>query len=352
MNVTTRERRSSTKLWMRYVSFVNARNLLFLLLQKNPDGITAKEMDALVKLEGVLTTQRGKGVSRTTTFHVRNALYHLGFLELRGRLYVPSPNVELVKQLKRAEGYSKTLTVSEKAEFARHIIQNVDCHDVFLWLFGQKISDFEHFTKGSEIVRWHSEDVGALSDIPQASHRNGTSTTSRKAQRRWRVVMTSATGDLTLESEDEIQAVFYGVRYWLMQLDVLDEMFFEGEGGHTVMFPTDPRKSSVDMLPYLKRKLVPGVPWTPLHLRPLMLEVARSQHATLEVTHAAFRQLARRYPQYVYLIATARSFATITANSATAEEFQLRGYLRDDQGRIISHARVHEKIGDIDDAAV
>ncbi|GBF03869.1 hypothetical protein DAERI_010041 [Deinococcus aerius] len=337
---------------MRYVSFVNARNLLYLLLRQHPDGITAKEMDALVKREGVLTTQRGKGISRTTTFHVRNALYHLGLLELRGRLYVPTSDAVLVEHLAQAEGYSKQLTTKEKVEFARHVVENADCRDVFLWLFGTEATELEAFVERAGTVRWRSEDIPGLADTPLASREGATPGAARKGQRRWRVVMTSPAGAMTLETEDEVQAVFYGVRYWLMQLDVLDEMFFEGEGGHTIMFATDPRNSQVDILPYLKRELVPGVPWTPLHLRPLMLNVARDQHATLEATHAAFRRLARRYPQYVYLIATARSFATITASSATAEEFQLRGYLRDDQGRIISHARVHEKIGDLDDTAV
>lgn len=337
---------------MRYVSFVNARNLLFLLLKQHPGGITAKEMDALVKREGVLTTQRGKGISRTTTFHVRNTLYHLGLLELRDRLYVPARDAALIAHLSQAEGYVKQLTTEEKIDFARRILKNADCHDVFLWLFGAEATELEVFVEQAGVVRWRSEDIPGLEDVSRTVQEESKTGRMRKAQRRWRVVMTSSAGEVTLQTEDEVQAVFYGVRYWLMQLNVLDEMFFEGEGGHTFMFSTNPRNSQVLLLPYLKRELVPGVPWTPVHLRPLILEVARSQHATLEVTHAAFRQLARRYPQYIYLIATARSFATITASSASAEEFQLRGYLKDDHGRIISHARLHEKIGGLDDTTV
>ncbi len=351
MSTTTRERRSSTQLWMRYVSFVNARNLLLLLVKGHPTGITAKDMDALVKREGVLTTQRGKGISRTTTFHLRNALYHLGFLELHKRLYTPTFRSAMFEILMQSDEYSKQLTINEKIEFARQIFNNRDCRDVFLFLFGISAERLEDAIAESGTARWRSEPIPEP-DLLLMTQIAGKAAPGNRGLRRWRIVVSTSDHEVILQSEDEVQAVFYGIRYWLLQLGFLNEMFFESEGGHSVMFLSDPRNSDIAILDHLKNKLVPGVPWTPLQLRPLVLEIAIREKATLDAVHDAFRRLVRRYPQYVYFIPTARSFATITATSANAEEFQLRGYLRDDQGRIISHLRLHEKLGEVNDTAI
>jgi len=70
-------------------------------------------------------------------------------------------------------------------------------------------------------------------------------------------------------------------------------------------------------------------------------------HISLERLYGTLEWVYRQFPQYVVLIPTSESFATITAISPQAEKYHLRGYLQDEKGRYISHMRVHRKLKEV-----
>ena len=151
-----------------------------------------------------------------------------------------------------------------------------------------------------------------------------------------------------LSTEDEIQAILYGVRYWARnELLLLDELFLENIGG--VMYPIEAIGTVPDReIAYALLKAVEADEiWTTLSVRDLAYDWGLRYHAPLARVFGTLKAVHRAYSEYVVLIPTAEAFATITAGSPGAEAYQLRSYLKDEQGRYISHLRVHQKLKEV-----
>ena len=320
-------------LWMRgSVSFVALRELIGYIAQ-HPEGVRPKEMETWAREKARLRTQSGKLVSKTTIYHYRNTLRHLGILAVVNGRYQIAKERPLVSELLRAiRPGSPDLSLQERELFARFIVQNPDCRGYFFDLFmPEGFTDYDlgaFLEKGQPVVwrRVEIEDkrVEELYNIEQ------------NEKRRW------------IRSEDERQAIFYGVRYWARnELGFLEEIFLEGTGG--LMFPVylsgpvpDPR-----VLNALQEAISAQDEWTPFSLRKLAATWGPRYRVSLGRLYGTLEWVYRLFPQYVVLIPTSESFATITATSHQAEKYHLRGYYQDEKGRYISHIRVHRKLKEV-----
>ena len=151
-----------------------------------------------------------------------------------------------------------------------------------------------------------------------------------------------------IRSEDERQAILYGVRYWARnELGFIEEIFLEGTGG--LMFPVYLRGPVPDprVLNVLREAISEQDGWTLLSLRKLAAAWGPKYRVSLDRLYGTLDWVYRQFPQYVVLIPTSESFAAITATSRSAEKYHLRGYYQDEKGRYISHMRVHRKLKEI-----
>lgn len=320
-------------LWMRgSVSFVALRELLAFIAQ-HPEGVRPKDMEVWAREKAGLRTQRGKLVSKTTIYHYRNTLRHLGILVVAKGLYRVAGDDPLVSQLLKAvRPGTPELSLQERQYFARLVVQNSDCRKYFFDLFmpeGVTVYDLDGFLEKAQPIVWQrveveGERIEVLYNLEQ------------KGKRR------------RIQSEDERQAILYGVRYWARnELGFMDEIFMEGLGG--LMFPVflsgpvpDPR-----VLNALREAIADEEEWASFSVRKLAATWGPKYRVPLDRLYGTFQWVYRKFPQYVVFIPTSESFATITATFPQTEVYHLRGYFQDEKGRYISHMRVHRKLKEV-----
>jgi len=320
-------------LWMRgSVSFVALRELLFYVAQY-PDGVSAKEIDTWARERARLQTQKGSVVSKTTVYHYRNTLLHLGIVKRRGGRYVVNRgNPTVIRLLGMLNPDATSLSLEEREIFAKLVVANTECRRYFFDIFmpdAQMEYDLETWLQKGQSVVWEriTTPEGRFERIYNRE---------RPEKELW------------LRTEDERQAILYGVRYWARnELGFLDELFLEGIGG--LMFPVhltgpipDPR-----IILALKNSIKPKEEWTIFSVRKLASTWGPEYRISLERLYKTLLWVYHNLVRYVVLIPTAESFATITATSPGAERYHLRGYMQDSEGRYVSHIRVHRKLKEV-----
>jgi len=313
---------------MRSVSFVAIRDLLGIMAEY-PQGLRAKDMEQLARQEQRLITQHGRIPSKTTVYHYRNTLLHLKVLVRRQGRYVVNKEHPVVHNLLAIlNPGSSGLSLDERRLFSQLVVNNRDCRRQFFDFFmpEQEAYQFDDFISLGQRVAWKNYSGPEKRRV----HLRNLET---EGIERW------------LHTESEIQAILYGVRYWARsELGFIDEVFFEDLGG--VMFPTklagpipDP-----DVIAALLEAVDGTEEWVTLSIRDVVYSWGPRYHISLEHIFRTLLALYRRYSEYIVLIPTAEAFATITATSPGAKDYQLRSYLQDFQGRYISHFRVHPKL--------
>jgi len=313
---------------MRAASFVALRDLVGLMAE-HPHGLRAKDIERLAQEERGLRTRKGRIPSRTTVYHYRNILFHLEVLTRQRQRYVlnqENPTVHTL--LKVISPGSATLSSDERRLFSRLVVSNDDCRRHFLDLFVPK------------------KDTYGLDDFIFSGQRVAWQNYSGSEGRRVRLHNLDTRGkERWLCTENEFQAILYGVRYWARnELRFLDELFLEDRGG--VMFPVKPigPVPAPEIVAALLEALNGVKEWTVFSIREVIYEWGPRYHIPLERIFHTLLALHGQYSEYIVLIPTAEAFAAITATSPAAEDYQLRSYLRDSKGRYISHFRVHSKL--------
>lgn len=317
--------------WMRAASFTTLRSLIILISQY-PEGLRATELEALVQHVPNLKTRRGQNLSRTTLYHYRNILLHLGILVRKKRRYLVNRSRPVVADLLSVlSNESTVLSCHERIAFSRILIGNDDCRYYFFDLFmpdhdSYKLNDF--ISMGHRVA-WRRCNTSSGCRVQLYN-------IDRQGVERW------------LGSQDELQAILYGIRYWARdELGFIDELYLEDMGG--VMYPVQLSGSAPD--PNILAALIDDIDrneeWTLLSVRRLAYSWGPRYKVPLERLFSTLLYVHGNFPEYVVLIPTSESFATLTARSPAASKMQLRSYLRDPKGRYISHIRVHRKLREV-----
>lgn len=324
--------KASSRFWMRPVSFAGLLRMLQLIAEF-PSGLRARDLDALVRERQIRLTRKDVAPARTTLYHYRNTLLHLQALRRDDRrLMANKQNPYVQVLLDQPSPARMTLTMTACEAFAAMVFQNEDCRTYFFDLFMPEIDTYtaEQFRTAGCSVTWRWRGDGHPREVVFQSDRDTS---------------------LHLRSPSEIKSVLYGLRYWARdELQLIDEFFREDRG--SIMYPifaADGESSTKEIIQHILSLRAEGAEWTTLSLHDLAMYCCERRRQPLVKLFAAITQLSEKYPGHVVLIPTSRSFATLTARSQQREEFELRGYFRDRQGRYISHIRLHGSIGRLSD---
>ncbi len=313
---------------MRSVPFSGLLGILRLVADSR-DGLTAGELDGAVRKRGICLTQRGDPPARTTLYHCRNTLLQLGALRRDGRRLAVNwekPYVQLL--LDRTGPIDTTLGVTARQAFAALVLQNRDCRSHFFDLFTPdlEVHDVDQFRWTGHPIAWSWRGGKTRKEVILRSLRAGRS--------------------IVLRSPSEIKSVLYGLRYWARdELQLVDEFFREDVG--SIIYPIvleDGNSPPLETVRDILSLRVEGAEWTTVSMQQLAVHCCERRRRPLARLLAAIKWLADNHSGRVILIPTSRSLATLTARSPRREEFELRGYFRDVQGRYISHLRLHNSI--------
>lgn len=322
----------SSRFWMRPVSFAGLLRMLQLVAEF-PGGLRARDLDALVRERRIHLTRKDVAPARTTLYHYRNTLLHLQALQRDNRrLMTNTQNPCVQVLLDQPSPDSMILSTTTCEAFAALVLQNEDCKTYFFDLFMPEIDTYSvhQFRTAGRSVTWRWQGDGCPREVVFQSDRDKS---------------------LHLRSPSEIKSILYGLRYWARdELQLIDEFFREDRG--SIMYPIFAAagdSSTQEIIRHILSLRAEGAEWTTLSLHDLAVYCCERRRQPLVKLFDAIAWLSEKYPGHVVLIPTSRSFATLTAHSWQREEFELRGYFRDRQGRYISHVRLHGSIGRLSD---
>lgn len=314
-------------LWMRgHYSFAELRDLVA-LLREHPQGLRPMELNRIVYQLELIRTQRGNKPSPTTLYHYRRALLKLGIVKRQGRNLVIASDDALVAALVDYLTEGPGLSPQERHIFAEMVLRNNECRQSFFDFFmpNDALYDRAKFlAKGTPVI-WQTSG-GRKNPQVVFSHMNG------ETIRRTNTAV-------------EKQAILYGLRYWARDdLLLVDELFREDIGN--LMFPIQEPGSAPDatIKEGILSEISPESEWTVLSIRELIYKWGVGLRVPVTQVFKTITNIYRKHPDRVALIATSRSFATLTTVYNKREDFELRSYLRDERGRYISHVRLHRHL--------
>ncbi len=317
----------ASRFWMRSVSFVGLRNIIALIRQF-PNGLTVREIVNLIREAKPFVVKSNKIPSNTTIYHYRNTLLRLGILvKDKNRFHLNWSNQNVLRLL-NCLSEEHQLTVREKQAFSQLVLNQSDCKAFFSDLFwpNSKLDySLEEWLSTAIPVTW-------VEINPRES----------------RIVQLRSWDNnkvFQLSSENHIQAILYGVRYWFRdELGLIDEIFKEDTGN--VMFPIFPdyQTSEQTVISTLLNSLVFDKEWARISIRELALSLCVKLRISIGYLFTIIRSLQKKNPGHILFIPTSRSFATITASSKLRENLELRSFFQDDTGVYISHLRIHQGI--------
>ncbi|MBN1190523.1 MAG: hypothetical protein JXA46_12275 [Dehalococcoidales bacterium] len=309
-------------LWMRYIDFTKLLNALRSI--KEHDGqLRAKDLGTLGIEMGFFRGDNGKAFSLTTIYHYRKIMEHLNMVNIKNRHYFIDDSDRLITLLNRL-GSHKEIINEEKEMLAEIIIRNPDCQTYFFNLFSlesKAFSDAADFRNNASFIVTQAPDHGTM-----------------------QLINPLTTKSLVLNTNDELQAIFWGVRLWSLDLGITDEIFTYTEGRR--IFPIL-RKGSVGVSQILI-KLLDELKfvhlWETLSIPDLTKSLSTRLRISTKEFHNALRELQRTFPQYVDFIPTSTGFITMKASFVLRDPAFLKGYIKDTQGRYVSHIRLSREI--------
>ena len=320
--------------WMRAVSFAGLHRLLCCLNDASDGGMTAGEIDALVRRNQIKLTRQAAPPARTTLYHYRNTLLRLDALRREGSTY----------RINRADSHVRTLLRlppplddatplgdSAKEHFSALVLRNPQCVSLFFGLFLPYRCDHstvEQFRDSALPVHWtrHSR-----TDISISNPFTGRT--------------------LRCASPVSITAVPYGIRYWARdELELIDE-YWSPPHVAAVMFSLQrpPRTDSdAESLRDDTIRLVLSWrterQWSSFSISDLISRACRERRQPRIVLFDTLDWLVSHWPHHTIPVPTTRGLATLTASSPQKERLVLRSYFRSADGRYISHIRLHRDI--------
>jgi hypothetical protein len=316
-------------LWMRWVSFAKIRDIL-LLIKDNNGKFRAKDLEQLGIQKKIFLTKEGKPFSHSTTYHYRKVMEHLNIVVLRNRRYWLSENPSM-QQLMTIANFGNPLMLEEKLLFSSIVITNEDCRRNFFDIFmpPNKKTDYNLSTF-------------IESGLP-ITYMIETTTIGKKAI--LANLTTNETLEIDLRDRDKINAILWGIRLWCLdELEIIDDIFLINKG--IVLFPINQNSSLTrkEIISYLFGSIIPTDDWTVLSLPELTYEWSIKLKISTEKFHEALDYLYSQFPDMIVLIPTSPSFIRIMTPFEKRDKALFKGYLRDKEGRFISHMRIHKRL--------
>lgn len=311
-------------LWMRRVNFSKIKDALQLVEEYN-GRLRAKDLETLGIKRGFFRREDGEPFSRTTMYHYRKVMEHLQMIKLDQQRYFIDDTRQFAELLKR-KGKKGALSSEDREILANAIILNAECQSHFFHIFSLSQRMF------TSVEQFRNEAAYITAETDEESM----------------IILRNPRTEVsyTLDTNDKVQAIFWGVRLWSMDLRITDEIFTYREG--RVIFPILKPGSlrGSEIVKAILTESKPEETWQTISIPELTRKWSPYLRVSTQELHDAIKSIQVAFPQYVDLIPTSGSFIDIRTPYEKRDKALFKGYIRDSQGRFISHIRLHYSIWD------
>jgi hypothetical protein len=310
---------------MRYVSFPRLVDLLRVVAENN-GLLGAAALERLATERQVLISNIGAALSHSTGYHYGKILEHLGLVTLvGGKYFVSEP---LACSLLSPHAAPGQLTELQRETLAEIVANDADCQEFF----------FDYLTgagsHGLMALRSSKESASLVIQTASRSRTKASSTTP--------VLVQSSNGtQRRLASADEVNAVYWGVRRWSLDLEMADEIV-EGSGKSRTIYPCNPSveyRTFLDTVLAMSSEQLQG-DWATLHIPTLLRRLALATHCSMKRASAMAIEMAKRNPRNIVFVKTSQPIAELRTSFRFQDHAIQDLYLHDASGTLISHIKV------------
>ncbi|RLF94116.1 hypothetical protein DRN50_06055, partial [Thermococci archaeon] len=169
----------------------------------------------------------------------------------------------------------------------------------------------------------------------------------RKKKKVGTVILKNPLGKaIELKAQDEIQAIYWGVRLWALKLEITDEILTSFSEGR-IIYPVNPDFSDKILIDLLLNKIKSDnsdSEWVVLHIPTLIKETALSTRFSVNKIKHFLEDLKIKYPLSTMFIPSSTMFIDIKTPFEKQDQTIRNSYIYEQGKGYISHLRVGKEI--------
>jgi len=332
-------------LWMRYVDLEKIKDMLHLVYENNGE-LRAGTMEQLGIKERILVKREGgKPLSHSSLYHYRKVMEGLDLVKVRQNFYYISED-RRVQNFIELTTFKKNMSLGAKEILREIIVGNNDCRkyffDVFMDEDNYTLEDFRR--EGRYVIVETRSMREPLSVKENRAEKNNENIHKKKAGA---VILRNPSGkEAKLKTQDEINAIYWGVRLWALGLEITDEILTSFAEGR-IIYPVNPDFSDKILINYLLNKIKANnsdSEWVVLHIPTFIKEVALSTRFSVNKIKNFLEDLKIKYPSFTMFIPSSTMFIDIKTPFEKQDWAIRNSYIHKQGIGYISHLRIQRKI--------
>jgi len=329
-------------LWMRYVDFNNIKDMLHLVSENN-GKLRAGVLERLGIQEGILAKkENGKPLAHSPRYHYRKVMEGLGLVVVRQRFYYVSKDKRVIEFIELTD-FKKPLPSEAKEMLREIIIENNDCRKQFFDIFMEKDTyALEDLRKEGKYITVTTKSMRGL-PMEKKMEEQKNEENIRKKKKVGTVILKNPLGKMIeLKTQDEIHAIYWGVRLWALELGITDEILMSFAEGR-IIYPVNPVFSDKILINDLLNKIKADnsdSKWVMLHIPTFIKDVALSNRFSVDEIKNFLKDLKIKYPLSTMLIPSSTMFIDIKTPFERQDSAIHNSYLYKQGTGYISHLRI------------
>ena len=329
-------------LWMRYVNFDKIKDMLHLVYE-NDGKLRAGTLEQLGIEERILIKEEnGKPLTHSPRYHYRKVMEGLGLVEARQKFYYVSKDKRTRKFIELTS--LKKLLSPEAKEILREIIvENNDCRNHYFNIFMEKDTyTLEDLRKKGEYIVVETKSMREPS-IKKEKGAKKNNENIRKKKKIGLIILKNPSGnEIKLKTQDDIHAIYWGVRLWALELEITNEILMSFAEGR-IIYPINPNFLDKILISTLLNKINADngdSEWVLLHVPTFIKELALSTRFSVDKIKNFLKNLEIKYPLYTMLIPSSTMFIDIKTPFEKQDSVIYNSYLYKQGVGYISHLRI------------
>jgi len=333
-------------LWMRYVNLDKIKDMLH-LVNENNGKLRAGTLEQLGIEEGILIKEEnGKPLTHSPRYHYRKVMEGLGLVEVRQKFYYISQD-EIVLKFIELTNFKKPLPPEAKEILRTIIAENNDCRKYFFNVFMEKdMYSLEDLRKEGKHIIVETKSMRE----PPVKKEIGVEKNNeniRKKKKVGVVILKNPSGKMIeLMTQDEIHAIYWGVRLWALELGITNEILISFAEGR-IIYPINPYFSDKILINHLLNKIKvdnSDSEWAVIHIPTFIKEVVLLTRFSVYKIKNFLKNLKIKYPLSTMFIPSSTMFINIKTPFEKQDSAIYNSYLYKKGVGYISHLRIEKRI--------
>ncbi|MCK4329182.1 hypothetical protein KAX02_05015 [candidate division WOR-3 bacterium] len=333
-------------LWMRYVDFEKIKDMLHLVYENN-GKLRAGTLEQLAIERGILIKrENGKPLTHSPRYHYRKVMEGLGLVEVKEKFY-RIPEDKRVREFRELTSFKKSLSPEAKEILRVLIVRNTYCREHFFDVFMEENTYIlEDLRKEGEYIIVETKSMREPPAGKKMEQKKNNENIHKKKKVGTVILKSPSWKTIELKTQDEIHAIYWGVRLWALELEITNEILISFAEGR-IIYPVNPNFSDEILTNHLLNKIKADnsdSEWVVLHIPTFIKEVALSKRFSVNKIKEFLFGLKTKYPLLTMFIPSSTMFIDIKTPFEKQDSAIRGSYLYEEGKGYISHLRINKRI--------